>query len=129
LELANLKDLLIKYRTSKSKDLRQPIFSTCQRCGIESETPLPLNNQSAFDGSDLASSISSDVFDEWVVSVANYLELLQERLFSSGLRTLGSRPSEEDVQGYLSAFYGDSLSEEDYKLNLKTDALASSQIA
>jgi magnesium chelatase subunit H len=116
LDLANLKDLLIEYRTSKSKDLRQPIFSTCQRCGIESEMPLPLNNQSAFDGSDLASSISSDVFDEWVVSVANYLELLQERLFSSGLHILGNRPSEEDLQGYLSAFYGDSLSKEDYKL-------------
>lgn len=119
LELANLKDLLTEYRTSRSRDLRQPIFSTCQRCGIDSEMPLLLIENSAFDGTELPDNISSDVFDEWVTSVSNYLELLQERLFSSGLHILGSKPSEDDLKGYLSAFFGDSLSEEDLEIVLK----------
>ena len=127
LELANLKDLLTEYRTSKSKDLRQPVFSSCQRCGIESEIPLLMNDKSVFDGSDLPDSISSDVFDEWVVSVSNYLELLQERLFSSGLHILGSKPSKDDLKGYLSAFFGDSLSEDDYELVLEKSRLQESE--
>merc|ERR1719491_1782061 len=37
LELANLKDLIGDYRTGRSEDLKQPIWSTCQRCGIQQD--------------------------------------------------------------------------------------------
>ena len=38
---------------------------------------------------------------------------LQNRLFSSGLHTLGDSPTEEEIKTYLGAFYGDDLDEDE----------------
>ena len=46
------------------------------------------------------------------------MELLQERLFSSGLHILGSKPSNDDLRSYLSAFFDDALTEEEYEIVL-----------
>lgn len=119
LELANLKDLLNEYRTSESTDLRQSIWSICQRCGIDNEVPLVISGN-AYKESELPENILSEIFDTWAKDVGNYLELLQERLFSSGLHILGSKPSEDDLRSYLSAYFKDALSEEEYKIALQS---------
>ncbi len=118
LELANLKDLIGEYRTGTSEDLRQPIWSTCQRCGIETEVPLLLmkgEEESRVTDSDLPEILSSEMFDTWIKDVSDYLELLQQRLFSSGLHVLGRKPTTENLKAYLSAYFDDELTEEDYK--------------
>ena len=114
LELANLKDLVSEYRTGQSGDLKQPIWNTCQRCGIDNEVPLLLvegDKESKITDADLPDMLSSEVFNQWVKELSEYLELLQERLFSSGLHVLGSKPSNDDLKAYLSAYFDDSLSD------------------
>ena len=101
LELANLKDLIGEYRTGASDDLKQPIWSTCQRCGIDTEVPLFLieeDDESRVTDPELPESLSSDNFDRWIKDVSDYLEVLQQRLFSSGLHVLGSKPSADDLK-------------------------------
>lgn len=123
LELANLKDLVAEYRAAEAtdeasgkssrSDLRDAIWSSCQRCEIVNDVPLlitPGDKSSAFCEPDLDKSISEETFDDWIVHVAVYLVELQDRLFSSGLHTLGSPPSDQDLAAYLNAYFGDKLS-------------------
>ena len=51
-------------------------------------------------------------FDTWVVRLSGYLQLLESRLFSSGLHTLGLPPDQEQRLGYLRAYVGDALEPE-----------------
>jgi magnesium chelatase subunit H len=39
----------------------------------------------------------------------DYLQVLENRLFSSGLHVLGHPPSAEQLQSYLSAYFGERL--------------------
>lgn len=123
LELANLKDLVSEYRSAEAtdeasgkssrNDLRGAIWSSCQKCEIISDVPLlvrPGDKSSAFTETDIDSSISDEAFDAWIVDLADYLIELQDRLFSSGLHTLGSAPSDEDLKAYLNAYFGERLS-------------------
>jgi len=117
LELANLKDLISEYRIGAAEDLQQPIWSTCQRCGIETEVPLMLNeedNESRVTEPELPESMPKDTFDRWIKNVSDYLDILNQRLFSSGLHILGSKPSANDLKSYLSAYFDDALTEEEY---------------
>lgn len=48
-------------------------------------------------------------------NVATYLVELEERLFSSGLHTLGSKQTEKELCSYLNAYFKDKLSEDEIK--------------
>lgn len=125
LDLANLKDLVSEYRAGSSEseknsrsDLRDAIWASCERCDLLKDVPLSISLDEGEEASLVTDSkelakVSDAVFDKWVVSVENYLLLLQDRLFSSGLHTLGSSPSDEELKSYLSAYYGDKLSDEE----------------
>jgi len=123
LELASLKDLTNEYRiaetsSSSRKELRDAIFASCERAGITSDVPL-----SSFDNSNSDSSIQSvsdQEFDKWVSDVSNYLIELEGRLFSSGLHTLGSKPTAKELNSYLNAYFKDKLSEEEVKSIITT---------
>jgi magnesium chelatase subunit H len=122
LELANLKELISDYRMEDhskeeagTSEIRGSIYSLCQRSGIIKDVPLLTkanDPDSVVDTSELPEDISLLVFDEWVRTVSDYLVELQERLFSSGLHTLGRRPSSKELASYLQAYFGDKLSEE-----------------
>lgn len=112
LELANLKELLTEYRNSKSVDLRQPIWSNCLKAGIDAEVPLYINDE-PFTDFDLPQDIHAGIFNEWIVNVGNYLDILQDRLFSSGLHVLGEIPSKSDMKSYLQAYFNNSLSDDE----------------
>jgi magnesium chelatase subunit H len=66
-------------------------------------SPLPITS------TELPLSLSVEVFDKWVTELSVYLNVLQDRLFSSGLHVLGADPSDEEVRSYLSAYFGDKL--------------------
>jgi len=117
-----LKDLIGEYRIGASSDLKQPIWSTCQRCGIDTDVPLLLvegDDESKVIEPELPESLSPDIFDRWIKRLADYLEVLQERLFSSGLHVLGDKPSVDDLRSFLSAYFDDKLTEEEYEKILK----------
>ncbi len=107
-----------EYRTAASgdQDLRMAIWNSCQKCGIESDVPLLVtidDKKVVVDEPDLPAKLSEEDFSEWVVTLSDYLIELQDRLFSSGLHTLGSPPTDDEMLSYLQAYFGDSLDEND----------------
>jgi magnesium chelatase subunit H len=127
LELATLNELVNEYRMGSSSgtdstddagrsEVRASIWSTCQRSGLLSDVPLqtdPDDKDSVVTDSELPDNITTECFDAWVGDLSNYLVELQDRLFSSGLHTLGSAPSDEHLASYLQAYFGDKLTIED----------------
>lgn len=88
LELANLKELIDEYRSSNGEDieLSQTIFDLSQRSGMVNDVPL-LDKSGEIIKSNLPESIHNDsIFKDWILELSDYLNLLQDRLFSSGLR-------------------------------------------
>jgi magnesium chelatase subunit H len=90
LELANFKELVDKYQsnTSEDKELGQTIYGLAQRSGMVNDVPLlldPSNKSSAVTESDLPDSVfESGVFRDWMLQLSDYLNILKDRLFSSG---------------------------------------------
>jgi len=105
LELASLKDLVNEYRevsTSSSRsDLREAILACCEKTGITSDVALPHLD------------LSDDEFDSWITTVSNYLVELEQRLFSSGLHTLGAAPTDNELKSYLNAYFDERLKDEE----------------
>lgn len=50
-------------------------------------------------------------FEHYMYRVSEYLSVLENRLFSEGLHCLGAPPSAAQTSQYLSAYFGDDLSE------------------
>jgi len=121
LELSNLKELVNEYRSMSKSDvnnkmiLRDAIWSSCQRCGIDNDVPLPTTESChpTSQSPDLLSHVSDESFDGWILQVSNYLMELQDRFFSSGLHTLGVEPNDEEKKSYLQAYYGDRMNFDD----------------
>jgi magnesium chelatase subunit H len=95
LELANLKELVEEYRSNQGKDkpdvgLCQTIYDSAQRSGMVNDVPLyenPSEKTSIFSGTDLPIDVyNSGAFTDWIQRLSDYLNVLQDRLFSSGLR-------------------------------------------
>ena len=116
LELANLKDLVNEYRSGEDSrsDLRDAIWGSCDRAGLSSDVPYSFSIEDS-DGKLDLSTVSVDDFDAWVGDLSNYLVTLEERLFSSGLHTLGGEPNDEELLSYLNAYFDDKLSEDDLR--------------
>ena len=118
LDLANLKELISDYRMGenvqgdKSKELRDLIWATAQRCGIVTDVPLFAGDDSS-SPEELPTDMKDSEFDGWIERVTVYLAELEQRLFSSGLHTLGSSPESEALTSYLEAYFGDELSTEE----------------
>ena len=55
---------------------------------------------------------SKSAIDRYFVEVYEYLQILEQRLFSSGLHVLGEKPSVEQLKSYLEAYFDGELSEE-----------------
>jgi len=115
LDLANLRELIDDYRSNdSSNELLSSIWSTCQRAGIDNDVPLLDKSGAQVKDQELSSELDISIIDSWVVNVSNYLNILQERLFSSGLHTLGSPPStKQAMESYLNAYFGEQLSDDD----------------
>jgi magnesium chelatase subunit H len=123
LELANLKDLVEEYRSDEgsngsNRELFETIYDLAQRSGMVNDVPLMCDSKNPFDidceqQSNVLESLPADVCSDWVVRLSDYLNVLQDRLFSSGLHVFGQSPSDEDLVSYLAAYFGEQLSESD----------------
>lgn len=115
LELANLKDLVGEYRSNaggeSDKDvLIETIFGLCQRSGMVNDVPLLLDAKPVEELDDLR-AVGAKERDDWIMQLADYLVVLQDRLFSSGLHVLGKTPTEDELVSYLAAYFGARLTE------------------
>ncbi|WP_413174206.1 magnesium chelatase subunit H [Anabaena azotica] len=109
-ELVNLRDLIAEYREDPQKNyvLKEGICKKIVDTGLDVDCPfddakrlgIPFTPENV-------RMFSGHAFDHYLVKLYEYLQVLENRLFSSGLHTLGEAPNQEELAGYLDAFFGE----------------------
>ncbi|MEH2086503.1 magnesium chelatase subunit H [Nostoc sp.] len=109
-ELVALRDLIAEYREDPQKNyvLKEGICKKIVDSGLDADCPFADAKRLgiAFTPENVR-MFSSHAFDDYLVELYEYLQVLENRLFSSGLHTLGEKPSEEELGSYLEAYFGD----------------------
>ncbi len=113
-ELVSLRELISEYREDPQKNsgLREPIFKKIFDTGLNSDCPFEYGKKLGIEFTpENARMFSADVFNPYFVEIYEYLQLVEQRLFSSGLHTLGEVPNEEELKSYLEAYFGEEIPE------------------
>ncbi|MBC1222537.1 magnesium chelatase subunit H [Nostoc sp. UCD121] len=109
-ELVALRDLIAEYREDPQKNyvLKEGICKKIVDSGLDADCPFENAKKLgiAFTPENVR-MFSGHAFDAYLVELYEYLQVLENRLFSSGLHTLGEKPSEEELGSYLEAYFGD----------------------
>ncbi|MBD2447355.1 magnesium chelatase subunit H [Nostoc sp. FACHB-152] len=108
-ELVALRDLIAEYREDPKKNyvLKEGICKKIVDTGLDVDCPfedakklgIPFTPENI-------RMFSGHAFDDYLVKLYEYLQVLENRLFSSGLHTLGEPPNEEEMAAYLEAYFG-----------------------
>ncbi|MFB2935977.1 magnesium chelatase subunit H [Aerosakkonemataceae cyanobacterium BLCC-F154] len=113
-ELVNLRDLISEYREDPQKNyvLKEAICKKIVDTGLDADCPLEEARKLgiAFTPENVR-MFSADVFNHYLVKLYEYLQVLENRLFSSGLHVLGEPPNEEEMTAYLNAYFGEERTE------------------
>ncbi|MBE9189724.1 magnesium chelatase subunit H [Gloeocapsopsis crepidinum LEGE 06123] len=114
-ELVALRDLIAEYREDPEKNyaLKEAICKKIVDTGIDADCPFEDAKRLgiAFTPENVR-LFSNAAFNHYLVQLYEYLQVLENRLFSSGLHILGEAPTAEELASYLQAYFGDDLSEE-----------------
>lgn len=109
-ELMALRDLISEYREDNQKNyaLKSVICKKIVDTGLDADRPFEDAKKLgiAFSPENIR-MFSNHAFEDYLVELYEYLQVLENRLFSSGLHTLGERPSEEKLASYLEAYFGE----------------------
>ncbi len=108
-ELMVVRDLISEYREDPQKNyvLREAICQKIVDTGLDADCPFEDAKQLGIALSFENIRLFSDrAFDNYLVKLYEYLQVLENRLFSSGLHTLGDVPNEKEMAGYLKAYFG-----------------------
>jgi len=117
-ELMALRDLIAEYRedTAKNYVLKEAICKKILDSGLEADCPFDearkLGIAFSFEN---VGMFSPDAFNRYLVKLYEYLQVVECRLFSSGLHVLGEPPNSEEMTSYLEAYFGERLSQEQVK--------------
>ncbi|MCX7594565.1 MAG: magnesium chelatase subunit H [Fischerella sp.] len=108
-ELVVLRDLISEYREDPEKNyaLKEAISKKIVDTGLDADCPfedarrlgIPFTPENI-------RMFSAHAFNDYLVKLYEYLQVLENRLFSSGLHTLGEAPNEEEMAAYLEAYFG-----------------------
>ncbi|MBD2539938.1 magnesium chelatase subunit H [Coleofasciculus sp. FACHB-SPT36] len=107
-ELVSLRDLIFEYREDPEKNyaLKEAICKKIVDTGIDADCPLEdAKRLGIFFTPENARMFSADVFNAYLLELYEYLQVLENRLFSSGLHTLGEPPTQEGLISYLDAYF------------------------
>jgi magnesium chelatase subunit H len=125
-ELVALRDLIAEYREDPQKNylLKEAICKKIVDTGLEVDCPftdakklgIPFTPENV-------RMFSSHAFDDYLVKLYEYLQVLENRLFSSGLHTLGEAPNPEELQAYLQAYFGEETENNQEEKKLISDLL------
>ncbi|MBO1351250.1 MAG: magnesium chelatase subunit H [Hormoscilla sp. GUM202] len=109
-ELLALRDLISEYREAPEKNylLKEAICQKIVDAGLDADCPFEDAKKLgiAFT-SENARMFSAEALNRYFVKIYEYLQILEQRLFSSGLHVLGKAPDEEEMKSYLEAYLGD----------------------
>lgn len=109
-ELISLRDLIAEYREEPEKNylLKEAICKKIIDTGLYTDCPFEAATQLgiAFTPENIR-MFSDDAFNRYLVKLYEYLQIVETRLFSSGLHTLGEAPNEAEMASYLQAYFGE----------------------
>jgi len=120
-QTAELRALLAEYRedpVTNFEALRGPVFDLVASAGLDADCPFvdPATGASARVTSETLETgqvvVDPATFEAYAGDLYAYLGVLENRLFSEGLHTLGEEPTEASAAQYLGAYFGERLSEE-----------------
>ncbi|EDX87297.1 magnesium chelatase, H subunit [Synechococcus sp. PCC 7335] len=113
-ELLSLRELIAEYRENPEANavLKEAICKQIVDAGLEADCPFAAARNLGIEFSaHTLKMFSPAVFDEYLGVLYQYLQTLENRLFSSGLHVLGETPTEEELESYLEAYFGDRYTE------------------
>ncbi len=128
-ELVALRDLISEYREDPQKNyvLKEAICKKIVDSGLDADCPFLEAKRLgiAFTPENIR-MFSTHAFDDYLVELYGYLQVLENRLFSSGLHTLGEAPNQEELASYLEAYFGEENEPHREEEKLITDLLMQS---
>ncbi|MEA5470840.1 magnesium chelatase subunit H [Spirulina sp. 06S082] len=109
-ELTVLRELIAEYREDPEKNqlLKEAICQKIVDSGIDSDCTFAEGEKLGIAFTlENAKLFSKNALNQYFVKVYEYLQIVEQRLFSSGLHTLGENPSFEILRSYLDAYFGE----------------------
>ncbi|MEQ8969161.1 MAG: magnesium chelatase subunit H [Coleofasciculus sp. C1-SOL-03] len=109
-ELVALRDLIAEYREDPKKNyaLKPDICQKIVDSGLDTDCPFDEAKKLGIPFTpDNVRLFSADAFNHYLVKLYEYLQVVEQRLFSSGLHTLGEPPNSEALASYLNAYFGE----------------------
>lgn len=114
-ELLNLRDLIAEYREDPHKNalLRDAILKAIADSGLDADCPFQEAKRLGIEFTpENARMFSPEALLRYLGELYDYLQVLEARLFSSGLHVLGQPPDPEQLHSYLAAYFGAELKPE-----------------
>ncbi len=114
-ELIALREIIGEYREDPDKNyaLKEAICQKIVDTGLERDCKFSEGEKQGIAFTlENARLFSKTVINKYFVQVYEYLQVLEQRLFSSGLHVLGDAPNEEQLKSYLEAYFDGELSSE-----------------
>jgi magnesium chelatase subunit H len=118
-ELMALRDLIAEYREDPEKNagLKEVICQKIIDSGIAADCPFLEAQKMGMDFTlETAHLFSKKALKEYFVKVYEYLQVVEQRLFSTGLHTLGKAPEPEELDSYLEAYFAKRLTPRERQL-------------
>jgi magnesium chelatase subunit H len=122
-ELASLRELISEYREDPARNylLKEAICKKILDAGLDTDCPFEDAKHLGIEFTpENARLFSPEAFNRYLVHLYQYLQVLEERLFSSGLHTFGESPTPAALASYLNAY----LTEDKHLPEVVIDALA-----
>ncbi len=114
-ELVSLRDLIAEYREDQQKNsaLQEAISKKIVDTGLDVDCPFEEAKKLGIEFSpETARMFSVESLSQYFIKVYEYLQIVEQRLFSSGLHTLGEAPTEDALDSYLQAYFEGEVTEE-----------------
>ncbi|MGL5195986.1 MAG: cobaltochelatase subunit CobN, partial [Chroococcales cyanobacterium] len=103
-EMVLLRELIGEYREDPGKNsaLREAIATKIVDIGLEMDCPFAEAKKLGIDFTpETARMFSAEVLNPYFITIYDYLQVVEQRLFSSGLHTLGETPNTAALKSYL----------------------------
>jgi len=125
-ELMALKELINEYRedTEKNQLLKGDIIQKIVDSGLYKDCKFTEGEKLGIEfTAENAKLFSKQALNEYFVQIYDYLQIVEQRLFSSGLHILGEKPTQEQLQSYLEAYFDDTYSQQNFAQELNNSDL------
>lgn len=116
-QLSELKSMLAEVRDDAAavNALKEPIAANLEATGLGKDCPFQQGAAGQDDvqlTTETVEGVSNEEFAEYASRLYQYLQVIENRLFSEGLHVLGRPPAPQQMAQYLEAYFDGGLSED-----------------